>query len=70
MPHAKLSRLELQIVEILWNRGLCSICEIQEAFPESKTPANTTVQNTLLGFHFALKDKRLIRQQIAFEQTL
>src|SRR5580692_5717472 len=44
MPHPKLSKLELQIMETLWNRGECSIREIQEAFPESKRPAYTTVQ--------------------------
>ena len=44
MPHPKLSKLELQIMETLWTRGACSIREIQEAFPESKRPAYTTVQ--------------------------
>ena len=31
-------------METLWNRGECSIREIQEAFPKSKRPAYTTVQ--------------------------
>jgi predicted transcriptional regulator len=44
MANPKFSKLELQIMETLWNRGLCSIREIQEAFPESKRPAYTTVQ--------------------------
>jgi BlaI family transcriptional regulator, penicillinase repressor len=44
MAHPKLSKLELQIMETLWNRGECSIREIQEAFPESKRPACTKVQ--------------------------
>ncbi len=44
MPHPKLSKLELQIMETLWNRGPSSVREIQEAFPESKKPAYTTVQ--------------------------
>ena len=44
MAHPRLSKLELQIMETLWNRGECSIREIQEAFPESKRPAYTTVQ--------------------------
>ncbi len=44
MAHPKLSRLELQIMETLWSRGMCSIREIQEAFPEAKRPAYTTVQ--------------------------
>jgi BlaI family transcriptional regulator, penicillinase repressor len=44
MAHPKLSKLELQIMETLWNRGACSVREIQEAFPESTRPAYTTVQ--------------------------
>jgi BlaI family transcriptional regulator, penicillinase repressor len=47
MPHPKLSKLELKIMEILWSRGPCSIREIQEAFTEAKRPAYTTVQTTV-----------------------
>lgn len=47
MAHPKLSKLELQIMETLWSRGPSSIREIQEAFPESKRPAYTTVQTTV-----------------------
>ena len=34
-------------MEILWSRGACSVREIQEAFPESKRPAYTTIQTTV-----------------------
>jgi predicted transcriptional regulator len=44
MANPKFSKLELQIMETLWNRGACSIREIQEGFPDSKRPAYTTVQ--------------------------
>ena len=44
MPSPKLTRLELQIMETLWNRGSASIREIQEDFPEKDRPAYTTVQ--------------------------
>jgi BlaI family transcriptional regulator, penicillinase repressor len=44
MAQSKFSKLELQIMETLWNRGECSVREIQEAFPESHRPAYTTVQ--------------------------
>src|SRR5215472_19377465 len=44
MATPKFSKLELQIMETLWNRGACSVREIQEGFPESKRPAYTTVQ--------------------------
>jgi predicted transcriptional regulator len=47
MALPKLSRLELQIMKILWSRGASSIREIQESLPESKRPAYTTVQTTV-----------------------
>jgi BlaI family penicillinase repressor len=47
MPLPKLTRLELQIMDALWNRGACSVREIQESFPEAKRPAYTTVQTTV-----------------------
>ena len=43
----KLTKLELQIMEVLWTRGACSVREIQEAFPKAKRPAYTTVQTTV-----------------------
>jgi len=47
MKLPKLSKLELQIMEALWNRGACSIREIHDAFPEAGRPAYTTVQTTV-----------------------
>ena len=62
MPHPKLSRLELQIMETLWNRGPCSIREIQEAFPESKRPAYTTVQTTVYRMLEGKKTVRIVKR--------
>ena len=47
MPLPKLTKLELQIMEALWTHGLCSIREIQQAFPEPGRPAYTSVQTTV-----------------------
>jgi BlaI family transcriptional regulator, penicillinase repressor len=47
MSRPKLTKLELQIMEILWTRGACSVREIQDAFPEFGRPAFTTVQTTI-----------------------
>jgi predicted transcriptional regulator len=47
MKHPKLTRLELQIMEALWTRGVCSIREIHETFPKSNRPAYTTIQTTV-----------------------
>jgi BlaI family transcriptional regulator, penicillinase repressor len=58
MPGPKLSKLELQIMETLWNRGSASIREIQEDFPEKDRPAYTTVQTTV----YRLESKKAVRR--------
>jgi len=57
MPSPKLTPLELQIMEALWNRGACSVREIQETFPERGRPAYTTVQTTV----YRLERKKAVR---------
>ncbi len=42
-----LSKLELRIMEVLWNGGTASIREIQESFPDKRRPAYTTIQTTV-----------------------
>ena len=58
MALPKLSKLELQIMEALWTRGICSIREIQEAFPEPGRPAYTTVQTTV----YRMEGKEALRR--------
>ena len=58
MGNPKLSRLELQIMQVLWNCGSASIREIQESFPEKKRPAYTTVQTTV----YRLETKQAVRR--------
>ena len=58
MIHPKLSKLELQIMDVLWERGIVSIREIQEAFPEKRRPAYTTVQTTV----YRLEAKNAVRR--------
>jgi BlaI family transcriptional regulator, penicillinase repressor len=58
MALPKLTKLELQIMEALWNRGALSIREIQEAFPERGRPAYTTIQTTV----YRLEDKKALRR--------
>jgi predicted transcriptional regulator len=57
MRHPKLTRLELQILEVLWHHGKASIREIQEAFPEPR-PAYTTIQTTV----YRLEGKAAVRR--------
>jgi predicted transcriptional regulator len=47
MPPPKLSKLELKIMEALWDHGASSIREIQERFPQKTRPAYTTIQTTV-----------------------
>ena len=54
----KLAKLELRIMDVLWTRGQASIREIQEAFPEKKRPAYTTVQTTV----YRLEGKEAVRR--------
>ena len=49
-------------MEALWSRGGCSIREIQEAFPESKRPAYTTVQTTVYRMLEGKKTVRIVRR--------
>ena len=47
MPKIKLTRLELEIMQYVWDLGEAAVREIQEAIPASKRPAYTTVQTIL-----------------------
>jgi BlaI family penicillinase repressor len=58
MAQPKLTRLELQIMEALWNQGKASIREIQETFPEKRRPAYTTIQTTV----YRLEAKKALRR--------
>jgi predicted transcriptional regulator len=55
---AKLSRLELQIMEALWTHGPSAVREVQEQFPEAGRPAYTTVQTML----YRLEAKTVVRR--------
>jgi BlaI family transcriptional regulator, penicillinase repressor len=44
---AKISRLELRIMDVLWRLGAASVREIQEGLPEKGRPAYNTVQTLL-----------------------
>ena len=44
MKIPKLSKLELQIMEVLWDKGPSCVRDILEAFPAKKRPAYTTIQ--------------------------
>ena len=58
MPNPRLSKLELQIMEVVWTRGASSVREIQEAFREKNRPAYTTVQTMV----YRLEGKKAVRR--------
>jgi BlaI family penicillinase repressor len=58
MALPRLTKLELQVMDALWNRGASSVREIQEAFPEKDRPAYTTVQTMV----YRLEAKKAIRR--------
>jgi predicted transcriptional regulator len=57
MPKPRLTKLELQVLEALWQKGACSVREIQETFPEAGRPAYTTVQTVV----YRLERKKALR---------
>ncbi len=58
MATPKFTQLELQIMQVLWDRGAVPIRDIQEAFPERDRPSYTTVQTTV----YRLEAKKAVRR--------
>lgn len=58
MALPKLTKLEHQIMEALWNHGASSIREIRERFPRKDRPAYTTVQTMV----YRLEAKGAVRR--------
>jgi predicted transcriptional regulator len=52
-----LTKPELQILEVLWTKGACSVREIHEGLPAKGRPAFTTVQTVV----YRLEKKRAVR---------
>ena len=58
MGDTKLSKLEFQIMEVLWTGGDLSIREIQAKFPGKRVPAYTTIQTTV----YRMETKEIVRR--------
>lgn len=58
MATTKFTKLELQIMQALWDGKALPIREIQESFPERDRPSYTTVQTTV----YRLEDKGAVRR--------
>jgi BlaI family transcriptional regulator, penicillinase repressor len=57
MLKPRLTKPELQVLEALWQKGPCSVREIQETFPEPGRPAYTTVQTVV----YRLERKKVLQ---------
>jgi predicted transcriptional regulator len=57
MLKPRLTKLELQVLEAFWQKGRCSVREVQESFPEAHRPAYTTVQTVV----YRLERKKALR---------
>ena len=58
MASPRLTKLEMQIMEALWEHGASSVREIQEAFSQKDRPAYTTVQTMV----YRLETKQAVRR--------
>jgi len=57
MARSSLTKPELQILEVLWTKGACSVREIHEGLRAKGRPAFTTVQTVV----YRLEKKRALR---------
>ena len=65
----KLTRFELEVMDVLWGLGRASVREIQEQLPEKRRPAYTTVQTIVrrLEEKGAVRNVRKIGNAFIFE---
>lgn len=56
--NVKLTKLELELMNVFWETGAASVREIQEQLPEHKRPAYTTVQTII----YRLEEKGALRR--------
>jgi len=68
----RLSRFELEILEILWRLGESSVREVQETISEADRPAYTTVQTIVqrLEQKGAVRRTRKIGNALLFEAVV
>jgi BlaI family transcriptional regulator, penicillinase repressor len=68
----ELGKLELRVMQVVWDLGRCSVREIQEAFPGKLRPAYTTIQTVVsrLEAKGALRRVRKISNAHIFEAAL
>lgn len=58
MAQIRLTRFELEVMDILWEKGALSVRELMESLPASRRPAYTTVQTIVAR----LEEKKAVRR--------
>jgi len=58
VQNTRVTRFELQLLEKLWELGPSSVREVQEALPDDRRPAYTTVQTMI----YRLEQKGAVRR--------
>jgi BlaI family transcriptional regulator, penicillinase repressor len=58
LAQPKVTRFELELLELLWKLGSASVREVQEGLPEKNRPAYTTVQTMI----YRLEEKGAVRR--------
>ena len=72
MPVPRLSKLELQVMEVLWSRGELCVRDILDSMPPKKRPAYTTIQTIVhrLEVKQAIRRSRKIGNLHLFEPVV
>lgn len=72
MADCRVTKVELQLLEKMWELGPASVREIQESLPEKNRPAYTTVQTMIYRMEEkgAVKRVKKIGNAHIFEATL
>jgi BlaI family penicillinase repressor len=72
MSKPRLTKLEMQVLEAFWQKGACSVREIQESFAEAGRPAYTTIQTVVyrLELKQALRCVKRISNANIFEAVI
>src|SRR5437867_12399218 len=70
--NVRLTRFELEIMDIVWRLGEASVRELQESIPEETRPAYTTVQTIVqrLEQKGAVRRTRKIGNALMFEAVI
>jgi BlaI family penicillinase repressor len=70
--NVKLTKFELEVMQVMWNLGRASVREVQESLPERKRAAYTTIQTIIhrLELKGAVRQVRKIGNAHIYEPVI